>query len=123
MSETQFTPEEKGQLDSFLAQAKEGEFAQINDLFINCSSPYQFAKTHSVYVKDWEVTKARLEDGLKTGKLPPGISANFQRALIDSMDDLIERKLMQMRSAFETKFGESIYNYLGKDGKTKGFFG
>lgn len=115
------TDEEKAQLGAFLLEAKEGEFAQVHDLLMNCNSRFQFASTHSKYVKDWETTKRRMEENLNKGALPPGISANFQRALIDGLDVLMEMKLEQTRTAFEMKFNESIYNYLGKDGKKKGF--
>ncbi len=38
-------------------------------------------------------------------------------------DKIIEKKLEKVRRNFENKFGESIFNYLGKDGKTKGCLG
>ena len=97
--------------------------AQAHDLIKNCNVTYQFAKTHSTYVKDWEKTKNRMENNLRNGILPPGVSANLHRAIIDATDEIMQKKLGMVQTAFQMKFGESIYNYLGKDGKTKSFFG
>ena len=63
-----------------------------------------------------------MENNLRRGVLPPGVSANLNRAIIDATDKIMQKKLANVRTAFQMKFGESIYNYLGKDGKTKGLF-
>lgn len=97
--------------------------AQAQDLINNCDITYQFAKTHSVYVKDWEKTKQRMEDNLRNGVLPPGVSANLFQSIISASEEVMQRKLKKVRDAFQKKFGESIYNYLGPDGKTKKLFG
>ena len=97
--------------------------AQVIDLIKNCNVTFEFAKTHSVYVKDWEQNKARMESNLKNGILPPGVSANLHRAIIDGSDRVMQMKLESVRDAFQIKFGESIYNYLGPDGKTQKLFG
>jgi len=115
--------EEQEHLKNWMAQMEEGEIAQVQDLIDNCNITFQFAKNHSVYLKDWEKTKERMENNLKNGILPPGVSANLHRAIIDATDKVIQRKLKRVRDAFEKKFGESIYNYLGSDGKTKKLFG
>ena len=117
------TSEEKQNLENWTSQMETGEMAQVQDLIDNCNITFQFAKTHSVYLKDWEKTKERMESNLKNGILPPGVSANLHRAIIDATDEVIQRKLKRVRDAFEKKFGESIYNYLGPDGKTKKLFG
>lgn len=117
------TQEEQKSLDNWASQMEAGEMAQVQDLIDNCNITFQFAKTHSVYLKDWEKTKERMENNLKNGVLPPDVSANLHRAIIDSTDEIIQRKLKRVRDAFEKKFGESIYNYLGPDGKTKKLFG
>lgn len=101
----------------------EGERAQVEDLTQNCNSPFQFAKTHSVFLKDWEKIKERMESNLKNGILPPGVSANLSRAIIDGSDEVMQRKLQKVRETFLVKFGESIYNYLAPDGKAKKLFG
>ena len=67
--------------------------------------------------------KEQMEDNLRNGVLPPEISANLFRALIDASEEVIQRKLEKVRDAFQKKFGESIYNYLGDDGKTRKVFG
>ena len=121
--DTNLTTEEQGQLKNWVAQMWEGERSQVEDLIHNCSSPFQFAKTHSVYLKDWEKMKAQMEGNLKSGVLPPGVSANLFRAIIDGSDEVMQRKLQKVRESFLVKFGESIYNYLGPDGKTKKLFG
>ncbi len=117
------TDEEKEVVDNYMSHLIQGEMAQSLDLIENCNSPSQFAKTHSAYVKDWEKTKQQSEYKLKNGILPPNTSANLYRAIIDASDEVTQRKLGVIRNAFEKKFGESIYNYLGSDGKVKKFFG
>src|SRR3989344_7124100 len=111
------TTEEQEQLKNWITQMESGEMAQTQDLIDNCNITYQFAKTHSVYVKDWETTKNRMEGNLKSGILPPGVSANLFRAIIDASEEVMQKKLKRVRKGFEKKFGESIYNYLGPDGK------
>ncbi|MEK7136441.1 MAG: hypothetical protein AAB821_02520 [Patescibacteria group bacterium] len=123
MDKNSLTSEEREQLKDYVNRVQTGEMAQIKDLMENCNSAYQFAKTHSVYVKDWEKTKQQSETKIKNGVLPPGTSANLYRAIIDTTDEIIQQKLVMVRDAFQTKFGESIYNYLGLDGKTKKLFG
>lgn len=117
------TKEEKQHLSNFILQIEEGEMAQAHDLIMNCNITYQFAKTHSNYIKDWEKTKEHMENNLRNGILPPGTSANLSHAIIDATDEIMQKKLEMVRTAFQMKFGEPIYNYLGKDGKTKSFFG
>lgn len=113
------TAEERSHLTSLSKQMLEGELAQAKDLIANCKNKYQFAKTHSTYTKDWEKTLARMESDLSRGKLPLGVSANLHKAVIVEASKIIEAKLETVREAFQMKFGESIYNYLGADGKTK----
>ena len=95
---------------------------QVEELCMNCNNPFQFAKTHSTYLTDWEKTKKEMEAKYKNGVLPPGISDHLQRQIIDSIDKVIQNKLALVRMMFESKFNESIYNYLGEDGKTKTLF-
>ncbi|OHA58397.1 MAG: hypothetical protein A2571_01295 [Candidatus Vogelbacteria bacterium RIFOXYD1_FULL_44_32] len=123
MDKNTLTSEEQEQLNDYFTQVQAGEMAQIKDLIENCNSAYQFAKTHSTYIKDWEKTKQQSETKIKNGILPPGVSNNLYRAIIDTTDEVIQQKLERVRDAFQVKFGESIYNYLGPDGKTKKFFG
>ncbi len=114
---------EQEYLKAFLAQAELAEMTQAADLIKNCDITFQMAKTHSVYVKDWEKTKEQMEDRLESNLLPPGISALLFQAMIDGSEKLVQEKLAMIRTAFQLKFGESIYNYLDKDGKTKKLFG
>ncbi len=115
--------EEQEQLRNWITQVEMGEMAQVQDLIDNCNVAYQFAKTHSVYVKDWEKTKEKMEKNLENGTLPPGVSANLHRAIINASDNVMQNKLKNVQDAFQQKFGESIFNYLGPDGKTKKLFG
>ena len=117
------TTEEQEQLKNWIAQMESGEMAQTQDLIDNCNITYQFAKTHSVYVKDWEKMKNQMEHNLRNGVLPPGVRASLFRAVIDGSDEVMKKKLKMVQDAFQIKFGESIFNYLGKDGKTKKLFG
>lgn len=123
MDKDNLTLEEQEQSKNWIAQMEAGEMAQVQDLIDNCNITFQFAKTHSVYVKDWEKTKMQMEDNLSHGVLPPGVSANLFRAIIDASDGVMQRKLKKVQDAFQRKFGESIFNYLGPDGKTKKLFG
>ena len=60
---------------------------------------------------------------MKSGVLPPDVSANLFQAVIKASDEIIEKKLKKVRDAFQAKFRESIFNYIGLDGKTKKLFG
>lgn len=117
------TEEEQENLRNWIFQIEAGEMAQAQDLIDNCNISFQFAKTHSVYVKDWEKTKQKMEEDLKKGILPPGVSENLAKAMINASEEVIQKKLEKVQNAFQLKFGESIYNYLGPDGKTKKLFG
>lgn len=117
------TKEEQEHLENLISQMEIGEMAQAQDLIDNCNITYQFAKTHSVYVKDWEKMKEQMENNLHNNILPPGVSASLFCAIIDSSEEVMQRKLKKVQKGFEKKFGESIFNYLGPDGKTKKLFG
>jgi len=121
--ENKLAPEEENQLKNWIAQMEAGEMAQVRDLINNCNITFQFAKTHSIYLTDWEKTKQQMENNLNNGILPPNVSANLFRAIINASEEVMQRKLKKVRKGFEKKFGESIYNYLGPDGKTKKLFG
>lgn len=123
MAKIDLTPEEKIKLKDWISQMETGEMAQAQDLIDNCNSAPQFAKTHSVYVKDWEKTKEQMENSLREGVFPPGTSSNLLRTIIDSSEEVMNKKLKKVQDAFEEKFGESIFNYLGPDGKVKKLFG
>ncbi len=118
------SPEENEVLRAFIAQTYSAEMAQAEDLISNCNNPYQFAKTHSTYVKDWEKTKSNMENGLKPEVvLPPHMTKNLLEAMILESENIIQMKLTNIRNAFQIKFRESIYKYIGPDGKTKKLFG
>lgn len=119
MNNASLTEAESQNLTQMVSSIEEAEFAQVNDLFLNCQNPYQFAKTHSNYVKDWEKTKKEMETMLKNNVLPPNTTVSFCRALIDEMDKVYKKKLSMVQMLFMAKFNESIFNYLGSDGKTK----
>jgi hypothetical protein len=110
---------ESQNLKQMIASIQEAEFAQVEDLSVNCNNPYQFAKTHSNYVKDWEKVKEEMETMLTNNILPPDTSAAFCRALLDEMDKVYQKKFSMTQMLFSSKFNESIFNYLGADGKTK----
>lgn len=119
MEDYDLTKEEESTIKRVLHDMEDKEMLQVEDLFINCSNPYAFAKTHSNYVKDWEKTKKKLEDNLRRNVLPPNTSKAFSEALIKEYDKIITKKLQMVQMLFENKFNESIFNYLGPDGKTK----
>ncbi|MDD5638666.1 MAG: hypothetical protein PHO28_02035 [Candidatus Pacebacteria bacterium] len=116
------TPEEKKQLEQLRKKMIDEETSQVEEIFSSCNNKYRIAKTHSVLLKDWEKTKKETEERLKNNVLPPGTSFNFSKAMINMGDEVIEYKLSMIRMLFESTFNESIYNYLGSDGKTKSIF-
>lgn len=120
---TGLTKEEEIYLENFIKMTTEQEMNQADDLIFNCENKYQFAKTHSLYIKDWEKTKEMMEQRINSGKLSPNTSVQFMRAMIFQGDKIIKEKLQKVQQAFQMKFHESIFNYLGEDGKTKKFLG
>lgn len=123
MSKSTLTQDEQKHLRLFKVQTEKGERGQVEELFMRCNSPFQFAKTHSEYIKDWEKTKKHMENNLQNKTFPPGVSEYLYTEIIRISDEIIQRKLELVRMLFENKFKESIYNYLGPDGKTKKIFG
>jgi len=119
MDNQTLSPEEQEELNTWMVQMESEEMAQVQDMVENCNVTFSFAKTHSNFVKDWEKSKQKLENDLKNGNIPPNISTNFFRASIDATDEIMQRKQEKARDAFQEKFGESIYNYIGFDGKTE----
>ncbi|HEY4502100.1 MAG TPA: hypothetical protein VJJ20_03490 [Candidatus Paceibacterota bacterium] len=115
--------EEVAALETFLLQSQAAERAQAQDLIQNCHNKFQFAKTYSVYIEDWEKTKATMLAAVQANKLPPSTSKEFMENMLEISEGIIQDKLNTVRSAFEQKFGESIFNYLGPDGKRKKLFG
>lgn len=108
---------------SFYLNAEKAEAVQVKDLFENCYNKFQFAKQHSVYLKDWEETKNLMI--IKNGRAEP--SKKFPEDLFNEMIDvsqhLVDKKLDFVRKEFFRRFHEDIYIYLGSDGKTKKFLG
>jgi len=94
------TSEEQKQLNNYTKTIEKGEMDQAKDLFLNCNNKFQFAKTHSVYVKDWEKTKERMENNLRNGILPPGVSADLHREIINATDKIIQKKIRDGQNAF-----------------------
>ena len=119
MNNQTLSPEEQEKLNAWMVQIEAGEMAQVQDMIENCNITFSFAKTHSAFVKDWEKSKQKLENDLKNGNAPSDMSTNFFRASIDATDEIMQRKQEKVRDAFQEKFGESIYNYIGADGKTE----
>ena len=101
-------------LDQFL----QDQVSQVQGLFDSCNITFQYAKTHSVLLKDCERTRITL-----ARKLPQSISQEGREVLLSQMDRVMENKLEAIRKTFKEKFGESLFNYLGADGKTKKLFG
>lgn len=119
--EKKLTSEEQEFLRKFLKQTVEKELDQVRELINFCDISYQFAKTHSAYLEDWERIRREMEGRLRENRLPSGVSPVLMRAMIDGYEKIIQGKLKRVRDAFQEKFGESIYNYLKTDGKTKCF--
>jgi len=117
------TKGEQDFLKNFSAQTLAGEMEQAEDLKRNCNVSFQYAKTHSTYIKDWEQTKAEMEEKLRTGNIHSDFTPAVWQGMINITDQIINDKLQKVREDFQEKFGESIYNYLGKNGKTKSCLG
>ena len=94
------TEQEKIALEGICKQMMDGELAQTKDLIQNCNNKYQFAKTHSIYLKDWEKMRAQMESNLATGKLPPNVSENLHKAVIAEAAKIIEAKLERFGRLF-----------------------
>lgn len=110
-------------LERFLLQSQEVEKAQALELIEYCNNKYQFAKTYSVYIEDWEKTKGKMLEAIRTNKLPPGTSKEFMENMIEISEGVIKQKLDILRPAFQKKFGESIDSFLAPDGKRRKIFG
>lgn len=113
------TKEEKEFLKNFKKHTEKMEMLQANDLIVNCDNPYQFAKTHSVYLKDWEKTKKQMIDNIEKQNLPAHLSSAVVEEMSEIGEVIIQKKLEKVRDAFMSKFGESIYNYIDHDGKSR----
>lgn len=115
------TEEEKEKLIKIIAEVEAREINQADELIKECNDRMAFAKAHSDFVKDWEKKKKEMEDDLKNRILPPNTSFQYNRALVDEIDEVIKRKLIRVQKGFFIKFNESIFKYLGKDGKARIF--
>jgi hypothetical protein len=115
------TDEENENLQKFIAIAEQKEMAEVNELISTCNDPEKYAKAHSNFVVNWEKRKQEMEDDLKNRILPPNTSFRYNRAVVDELDLLIKKKLKTAQKSFYIKFGESIFNYLGKNGKINPF--
>lgn len=122
LSRYHLTKDEREHLKVLATQMAVAENAQADELIEKCHNKYQYAKTYSVYVKDWENTHNSLEAQLHNGELPHGVSTTMHKTVIEIGEQIMEDKLDKLRREFHLKFHESIYNYLGTDGKTKGIF-
>ena len=56
-SKYDLSSDEKMLLADWVTTAELGELEQVNALVANCKNKFRFAKTHSVYLKDWEKQK------------------------------------------------------------------
>lgn len=120
---SKFTKEELQFLKNFEEQTTEMEMAQVRELNMYCNISFQYAKTYSNYVKDWEKVRQEMQNKLNSNNLPDDISPKVFEETIKIANKIIEKKLKKVKNNFEEKFGESIFNYLGTDGKTKGCLG
>jgi thermostable 8-oxoguanine DNA glycosylase len=123
LSGNQFTEEEWKIINSFRDKVGQVESEQLYDLMANCKNKYRFAKTHSVFIKDWEKTRQGMSEAVASGKVPLGTTPAIVEEMICIGDDMIKSKLFRMQMFFQLKWSESIFNYLGPDGKTKKLFG
>ncbi|HRY37071.1 MAG TPA: hypothetical protein P5230_04370 [Candidatus Magasanikbacteria bacterium] len=119
----EFTKEEQEVLVNLEKTMIIEELKQAEELRKLCNNRFQYARTHSAYIEDWEKTKANMEENLKTNNIPKDVSSKFYEELINISERAIENKLRRVRIDFVGKFGDDINNYLGKNGKTAGCLG
>lgn len=110
--------EESEIVEGILDRLVQDQTQQVQSLFDFCNTSFQYAKTHSSLLKDWE--KAREQMHASNSSF---LSLKGHQSLISGCDDIMSAKLKAVRETFEEKFGESIFNFLGPDGKTKKLFG
>lgn len=110
-------------LKYFATQMEAEEMSQIYNLVQSCNNPFQFAKTHSMYVNDWKKQKEMMENNLLKGIFPPGVDADLFQQIINISDNIVQKKLKIIQFTFQNKFKESIFNYLKSDGTTRKLFG
>jgi len=120
---TQLTEAQQQQLNAFLKALREGENKQVMDLFGAKPSALVIASTHDAYVRDWEKTKKHMESNLAKGIFPPDTNKEFYAELLRQTDLIMKEKLVRVQQMFEMLYGESLFNYLGTDGKRKRFLG
>lgn len=118
-----FNPQEQEFLNNFKIQMELQEIGQAGELIQQCNNKYQFAKTHSVYVKDWEKARLEMSKKIQSNDFSQTLSKEVVNEMFKITEELTQEKLAMIRFAFDKKFGESIFNYLGPDGKTKKLFG
>jgi hypothetical protein len=92
MDTKNLTSKEQRYLKNWVVQMEAGEIAQAQDLIDNCNITFQFAKTHSVYIKDRGKTKQQMEDNLSRSIFPHGVSADLFRTIIDASDEGVKKK-------------------------------
>ena len=104
MANQDLTKEEKKFLDNFKMTTLQGELAQTEELKLFCSSPHQYAKTHSVYIKDWAALKEKMITHVRHEIVPDDLSVDVYREMIKIIDKIMEEKLEKVRKDFFIKF-------------------
>lgn len=117
------TAKESNKLEELREHFWNTEMDQLTELFLNCKNKYQLAKTHSNYIKDFEKIKEESTVLIESGNTPDDLSVNFYKAYLEMYENIINEKCEKLRNRFYTLFGEDIYNYLDKSGKSKKIFG
>lgn len=108
-----FSKEEIRFLNKFHEELSLGETQQLNDLEWNCNNRFQFAKTHSVLLKDWKNQRLKILEQIKGNEYNASLRPEVVHEMVRIGDRVMKKKMRRIRDAFERKFGESIFNYLG----------
>lgn len=120
MSDKQsLTKEDKQLLENFKKQSAEMEETQIAELDYGCNVSFQYAKTYSSYIKDWEKTKKGMLEQLETGDLSPNTSQEFHKKIIEIGDEIMENKLEKVRQNFKGNSERRFLIILAKMEKQK----
>jgi len=121
VTKSKLTKKEIGALKKIEKDMRKAEMQQFYDLDTNCNISFQYAKTYTVYKKDWLKTRKTMEERIESGDTAD--RPELAQEMVNIYDRIIEEKLKKAERGFENKFGELIFNYINQDGTTKGCSG
>ena len=106
--EVGFTEKEKQFIEEFRQTTLDSELNQALELDEHCNNAFQYAKTYSNYVKDWEQVQSKLDTMFRQGMVHESMSSELAQRLKEVYQEVIDEKLNWLRTRFEIKFNESF---------------